>query len=130
MAMSWLQSLGAVSASLGRRDLLAAAAALALSGCRRKEPLTASRTPRLDMKRLDTEVAALAARAAPGVLGFGLMNLESGEFWVRLGDRTFPMEDVFMLPLAAAALAEADAGRLSLGETLSVTDQTLSPPRS
>jgi beta-lactamase class A len=92
--------------------------------------MTASRTPRLDMKRLDKEVAALAARAVPGVLGFGLMNLESGEFWVRLGDRTFPMQSVFKMPLAAAALSEVDAGRLSLAETLTLTDQTLSPPWS
>jgi beta-lactamase class A len=82
------------------------------------------------MKRLDKAVAALAARAAPGVLGFGLMNLESGEFWVRLGDRTFPMQSIFKLPLAAAVLSEVDAGRLTLTETLTLTDQTLSPPWS
>jgi beta-lactamase class A len=92
--------------------------------------MTASRTPRLDMKRLDKEVDKLATRAAPGVLGFGLMNLESGQFWVRLGDRTFPMQSVFKLPLAAAVLSEVDAGRLKLSETLTLTDQTLSPPWS
>jgi beta-lactamase class A len=79
------------------------------------------------MKRLDSEVAALAARAAPGVLGFGLMNLESGEFWVRLGDRTFPMQSVFKLPLGAAVLSEVDAGRLGLAETLTLAAETLSP---
>ena len=51
------------------------------------------------MKRLDREVGAIAARAAPGALGFGLMNLESGEFWVRPGERPFPMQSVFKLPL-------------------------------
>jgi beta-lactamase class A len=110
--------------------LLIGGASLALAACGRGQPLTASRTPRLNMKVLDQEVAALAARAAPGVLGFGLMNLESGEFWVRLGDRTFPMMSVFKLPLGAAALAEVDAGRLSLGETLTVTDKDLSPQLS
>ena len=92
--------------------------------------MTASRTPRLDMERLDREIAALAARAAPGVLGFGLMNLESGEFWVRLGDRTFPMQSVFKLPLAAAVLSEGDAGRLKLDETLTLEAEDLSPPWS
>lgn len=82
------------------------------------------------MKRLDDGVAALAARAAPGVLGFGLMNLESGEFWVRLGDRPFPMMSVFKLPLGAAALSEADAGRLSLAESLTLEGEDLSPPLS
>jgi beta-lactamase class A len=92
--------------------------------------MTASRTPRLDMKRLDKEVEKLAVRAAPGVLGFGLMNLESGQFWVRLGDRTFPMMSVFKLPLGAAVLSEVDAGRLSLTEVLTLTDKELSPPLS
>jgi beta-lactamase class A len=128
--MTRLQSLGTPSASLGRRDLLIGGAGLALTACGRKESLTASRTPRLDMKRLDTEVAALAARAAPGVLGFGLMNLESGEFWVRLGDRTFPMMSVFKLPLGVAVLAEVDAGRLALTEVLTLTGKELSPPLS
>lgn len=125
-----LQSLGGGSASLGRRDLLIGGASLGLAACHKTEPLTVSHTPRLDMRRLDTDVAALAARAAPGVLGFGLMNLESGEFWVRLGDRTFPMMSVFKLPLGAVALSEVEAGRLSLSETLTVTDKELSPPLS
>ncbi|WP_372786349.1 class A beta-lactamase [Phenylobacterium sp.] len=128
--MTGLQSLGRVSASLGRRDLLVGAAGLALSACGRNQPLTASHTPRLDMKRLDAEVAAIAARALPGILGFGLMNLESGEFWVRLGDRTFPMQSVFKMIVGAAALSEIDAGRLAPGEVITLTDKELSPPWS
>ena len=128
--MTRLQSLDGESASLGRRDLLIGGASLALAACGQEKPITASRTPRLDMKRLDKEVAALAARAAPGVLGFGLMNLESGEFWVRLGDRTFPMMSVFKLPLGAAVLSEIDAGRLKLTETLTLEGEDLSPPLS
>jgi len=103
---------------------------LALAACGRPEPLTASRTPRLDTKRLEAEVGAIAARAAPGALGFGLMNLESGEFWVRLGDRTFPMMGVFKLPLGAAALADVDAARLDLHEVLALSEKDLSPPLS
>ena len=129
--MTRLQSLGGASASLGRRDLLIGAASLGLAACHKSgNTLTVSHTPRLDMKRLDKEVAALAGRAAPGVLGFGLMNLESGEFWVRLGDRTFPMMSVFKLPLGAAALSEVEAGRLKLTEILTVTEKELSPALS
>lgn len=128
--MTRLQSLGAASASLARRGVLVGGASLPLAACGRGQSLTASRTPPLDMKRLDSGVAELAARAAPGVLGFGLMNLESGQFWVRLGDRTFPMQSVFKLPLGAAVLSEVDAGRLSLAETLTLTGKQLSPPWS
>jgi beta-lactamase class A len=93
-------------------------------------PLTASTTPRLDQVRLDAGVRAVAERTAPGVLGLGLMNLESGEHWTLNGDRAFPMQSVFKLPLAAAALAELDAGRLKLDEAVIVEAQDLSPPWS
>lgn len=82
------------------------------------------------MQRLEKEIGAIAARAQPGVLGFALMNLESGEFWDRLGDRRFPMMSVFKLPLGCAALSEADAGRLNFAETITLTDKDLSPPLS
>jgi beta-lactamase class A len=114
-------------ASLGRRGLLMGGLSLAMAGCNREPPLTASRTPRLDMDGLNRDVGALARRAAPGVLGVGLMNLESGEHFIWEGDRRFPMQSVFKLPLGAAALAEADAGRLALSEVMTVTDETLSP---
>ncbi len=115
---------------MGRRTLLIGAGAATLTACGRSQPLTASRTPRLDTKRLDHEVEGLAQRVLPGILGFGLMNLESGEFWVRLGDRTFPMQSVFKLPLAAAVLAEVDAGRLDLREVIILEAESLSPPWS
>lgn len=125
--MTRLQSLGATSASLARRELVFGSAALVLSACRRSPPLTGSHTPKLDTKRLQAEVGALAARALPGILGFALMNLESGEFWDRLGDRAFPMQSVFKLPLGAAVLSEVDAGRVHLAETLTLTPEELSP---
>ena len=128
--MTRLQSLGGASASLGRRELLIGAASLSLATCGRAPALTASRTPRIDVARLEEEVAAIAARAAPGVLGFGLMNLESGESWTRLGERPFPMMSVFKLPLGAAALAEVETGRLTLAETLTLEPEDLSPPLS
>jgi len=136
--MTRLQSLEARSASLGavptadpgRRGVMIALAGALLSACHRNEALTVSRTPRLHMARLDKAIGALAARAAPGVLGFGLMNLESGQFWVRLDDRPFPMANVFALPLACAVLAEVEGGRLKLTETLTLSDKTLSPPPS
>ena len=128
--MTRLQSLGAMSASLDRRGLLSGAASTALAGCHRTSMLTISRTPRLKLKRLEAGVAEIAARAAPGILGFGLMNLESGEYWVRLDNRTFPMQSVFKLPLGAAVLSEVDAGRLNLGEVLTIRAEDLSAPWS
>jgi beta-lactamase class A len=92
--------------------------------------MTASRTPTLDVNALDRETRALAERARPGVLGFGLMNLESGQMWTLNGDRPFPMQSVFKMLVGAAALSEVDAAQLSLGEVFEITAKQLSPPRS
>ena len=72
----------------------------------------------------------IAARLRPGALGVGLMNLESGEVWTFDGDRRFPLQSVFKAPLAAAALSEVEAGRLSLQERLTLGPMDLSPPWS
>ena len=107
--------------------MLAGALALTATACGKPMPLTASHTPRLDAKRLAKEMPALVQRARPGVLGFGLMNLESGEHWVLEGDRRFPMQSVFKAPLAAAVFSEIDAGRLKLDEVETLEDIDLSP---
>lgn len=106
-----------------RRTLLAALAATACS------PAGADR-PAFDSKRLDAEIGDLAAKAAPGILGVGVMDLGAARFWGLNPDRPFPMQSVFKAPLGAAALAEVDAGRLDLAETVTLTDKDLSPPYS
>ena len=113
-----------------RIPLVIAFAALALSACGSGSPQTASETPQLNLAQLSTEVSTIAERARPGVLGVGLMNLESGETWDFNGERRFPMQSVFKAPLAAAVLAEVDAGRLKLDDTITLADEDLSPPLS
>lgn len=119
-----------LNATLGRRKLLISGGAMALSACGRSQPMTASHTPRLDMDGLDREIGKLAKRAAPGVLGVGLANLESGEHFTLNGDRRFPMQSVFKMALGAAALAEVEAGRLVLSDTCAITEEQLSAPWS
>ena len=128
--MPGFRSLWLSKASLPRRHLLTGAAALALAGCERDMPLTASTTPSLDMKRLNEGVAALAARARPGLLGVGLVNLESGQHFTYEGERRFPMQSVAKLLLAAAVLGEVDSRRLSLDEPVRLEAEQLSPPPS
>jgi beta-lactamase class A len=113
-----------------RIPMLLAAALLSLSACEKPMRQTAAQTPRLEMKQLDREIGAIAERAKPGVLGVGLMNLESGETWVFNGDRRFPMQSVFKAPLGAAVLAEVDAGRLSLAEVINLDEKDISAPFS
>jgi beta-lactamase class A len=107
--------------------MLAGGVAIGLAACGKSTSMTASRTPQLDVKRLAKEMPTLVERAKPGALGFGLMNLESGERWVLNGDRRFPMQSVFKAPLGAAVLSEVEAKRLSLDEVLTIRDVDLSP---
>lgn len=119
-----------MNATLSRRSVLAMGAALPLAGCGAGEPLTASRTPRLDMDRLNRETARIAEAIAPARLGMGLMNLESGEHFSFAGDQRFPLAGTVVLPLAAAVLAEVEAGRLTGKERLTLDEGQLSPPPS
>lgn len=118
-----------------RLSVIAVCAALAgmcagLVACEPSILKTGTDAPRLDARRLDQEVAAIADRARPGVLGVALMNLQSGEFWTFNGDRAFPLGAAVGAPLGAAALSEVDAGRLRLDETLPIGGEDLSPPPS
>lgn len=108
-----------------------ALAAFALAACG-PDPLMrqVSQTPKLAGQELDQAVGAIADRARPGVLGVGLMNLESGEVWTFNGDRRFPMQSVFKAMLGAAVLGEVDAGRLALDQTITLTENDISTPLS
>lgn len=114
-------------ATLDRRALIAAAPAGLLAACEPKMPVTVATTPRIDVEGLGRAVSAIAGAARPGALGVGLSNLESGQAYTFNGDRRFPMQSVFKLPLAAAVLAEADAGRMMLTEPFVLTEEQLSP---
>ena len=93
-------------------------------------PVTLSTTPKLDVEGLQKALDGIAAAARPGVLGVGLMNLESGQSVLANPDRPFPMQSVFKLPLAAAAFAEIDAGRLAITEQITILEEQLSPQHS
>ena len=118
-------------ASLPRRGLLIGAGALVLAACeRRTATVTTARTPSLDMDWLNRAVEAIAAKLSPGAFGVGLANLDSGEVFTFNGERPFPLQSVFKAPLAAAILAEVDAGRVALDERVTLKPMDLSPPWS
>ena len=114
-------------ATLDRRTLLAAAPAGLLAACEPKMRTTATTSPGIDIKSLNRTIGAIAGAVRPGVLGVALANLENGQAFVFNGDRRFPMQSVFKLPLAAAVLAEMDAGRLQLTEPVYLREDQLSP---
>ena len=83
---------------------------------------------KLDLTRLDREFPALAARARPAFLNAGVLIPATGQNWVWDPTARMPLQSGFKAPLAAAALAEVDAGRLRLNERIRVTSDDLSPP--
>jgi beta-lactamase class A len=96
-----------------RRVFLAAGAALALAGCSR--PRVISEASQDDAAALERIRATLGKGAR---LGVAAIDTGSGRELRFDPDSRYAMASTFKLPLAAAVLALADSGRLSLDEEL------------
>lgn len=114
--------------TLARRHLLTALGA-GLISCTRRGPI-APRAGSLDTARFDRGFPALAARAHPGDFNFGVLEARGERLWCWNAQARMPMQSVFKAPMAAAALAEVDAGRLRLDERVPIGALDLSPPPS
>jgi beta-lactamase class A len=115
---------------LDRRAALAGFSAVILASCRAGQPPAALGAARLDTDRLAAGFAPLAARAYPGVFGFGVSLMDGGTAWVTDAKARFPLQSVFKAFLAAATLAAVDAGQIKLSETVTLTEQDLAPGAS
>lgn len=116
-----------------RRAFLISAAALTtplVAGCQPKPSAADRPDPVFDQKALQAQFQTLADRAAPGVLGVGVLDAQTGQTLAFNGDRRFPLQSVFKAALGAGVLAQVDAGKLRLDETVSIRDIDLSPPFS
>lgn len=69
------------------------------------------------LQALEQRLAAMAAEN-PGEYGFAAMDLTSGETVSFNGRQSFPMASTMKVAVAAAYLAQVDAGRRSLGDTV------------
>jgi len=115
--------------TFSRRRAFALAASAALAACQRKLSTPANAGP-MDTKRLDAEFPALALRARPGAFALGVMNLATTATWYWNTDRAFPLAGTVALPIAVAALAQVEAGKLGLAEPVAFDALDLSPPPS
>ena len=84
----------------------------------------------LDVDKLNRDFVPIMRRAAPARFDLGVLSLAGDHVWAGDSDGLYPMADLFMLPVAAAALGEVDAGRMKLGEPIAIRDVDLSPPPS
>jgi beta-lactamase class A len=113
-----------------RRQALTLAAAGALAACQRHRLIAAVKSRPMDTALLSRTFPALAARALPGVFVLGVMDLQTTTAWYWDTARGFPLGAAAAAPIATAALAQVDAGQLSLTEPVTYTSLDLSPPPS
>jgi beta-lactamase class A len=93
-------------------------------------PRPSARATGLDTAHLNDGFGRMAGEASPGVFDFGVMTLDGPAIWSANADGRFPLEGLATLPIVVAALAQADAGTLTMNEALRVTADDLSPPPS
>lgn len=79
------------------------------------QPAWAQATSKLPL--LEQRLAALAVEN-PGEFGFAALDLASGKIVAVNGQEPFPMASTMKIAVAAAYLAEVDAGRRSLGDAI------------
>lgn len=84
----------------------------------------------LDRAILQQRIEAIAREAGRGTLGVGILDLRTGEEWSHNGDRPFPMQSVYKLPIAIAVLRDVDRGRLRLDQEIVLRREDLSVPWS
>jgi beta-lactamase class A len=70
--------------------------------------------------RLQQVLAQLAKRAEPGVLGVSVLDVNSRAQARIHADRAYPMMSVIKVPVAAAVLAQIDAGRIRLQQEVTI----------
>jgi beta-lactamase class A len=110
--------------------LTGAMAAGALAACGPRVNHQPAKRGLLDVQRLNREFPALAARAAPGRFNLGVLSMAGDHVWEADSESRYPMAGLSMLPVAAAALGEVDAGRMKLGEPITIRAIDLSTPPS
>jgi len=110
---------------LARRALLKSLIAAAAAGF-----VVSRRGSASEVAKADDRYAAMLAdleKRNGGRLGVHAIDTQSGGSFGWRGDERFGLCSTFKLPLAAAVLREADAGRLSLDEQMSYTKEDLVP---
>ncbi len=113
-----------------RRHTIALAAAAAAAACHKRALTTPTAGAAMNTHLLDASFPALAHKASPGAFAMGVMDLANTRTWYWNTDRGFPLGGAAALPIAAAALAQLDAGKLALAEPVPFDTLDLSPPFS
>ena len=113
-----------------RRQTLALAAAATAAACHKRQLITPAPHGEMETRVLDTGFPALALKARPGAFAMGVMDLATTKTWYWNTERGFPLAAAAALPIAAAAMAQVDAGKLALSEAVRYDSLDLSPPFS
>ena len=122
--------------NLQRRELLAAAAALAVSTGVRQALAATGAVPQdianlgaPDLK-LEDKIASLAKEAGLTKIGFAAVDLVKGKTAFVRGGELFPMQSICKLPIAIAYLKMVENGSASLNNKVRLTAADIAPGRS
>jgi beta-lactamase class A len=113
-----------------RRQTVALAAAAVMAACHKRQLVAPAPRGEMDTHMLDGGFPVLARKASPGAFAMGVMDLATTKTWYWNTDRGFPLDGAAALPIAAAAMAQVDAGKLALAEQVRFDSLDLSPPFS
>jgi beta-lactamase class A len=100
---------------LGDRRMWKLGLAALLAACFAAQPASAAES--LELQQLERRLAA-SARENPGDFGIAALDLATGETIGVNSDQPFPMASTMKIAVAAAYLAEVDAGRRSLHDAV------------
>ena len=109
------------------RRSLTRSASIAVSSLLFASAAFAQASPPTAPNQLQAHLDALAKRAHPATFGVAVIDLQSGATWGVHADQPFPMMSVFKAPVAAAILAQVDAGKLSLDQKVTIKRADVDP---
>ncbi len=85
-------------------------------------PVTATEAVNAHLQQI---LEKLASNARPGVLGITILDLDARTRAQVNADRAYPMMSVFKAPVAAAVLADIDAGRIAHDQQVTIDRQDI-----
>jgi beta-lactamase class A len=111
-----------------RHFVASSAASLCAAACSRP---AARAVPKFaDPARLTEGARALNARARPGLMNMGVMDLDNGRVWYADERGQYPLASLANLLTAACGLSQVDESKLRLNERLRIARDDLCPPPS
>jgi beta-lactamase class A len=84
-------------------------------------------TVSIHAETLEEKLKALNVTSIQGNVGIGVLNLSTGESWFHNGNKSFPMQSVYKLPLAIVVLKQIEEKKFALETPVDVEPRHFAP---